>query len=213
MTCIGRLATAGVLLASAAFADVTMRLDYVFSGTLPVESLVATFVDTGINQVQLTLDTTGLSKTAHVKEWDFNLNPSLNPTSLTFTAIDGVPGTSPPWLTPPGLPALQADGYKADGDGAYDISFNFTPGFVGGALYKYSITATGHTLTAYDFAFLSVKNPASIDYKGPFFSAAQVQAPGGIHAWIAATPDGGTTLILLGGALLGLESLRRRFTA
>ena len=67
-------------------------------------------------------------------------------------------------------------------------------------------------LTASAFDLLST--PAG--GHGPFFTAAHVQnTTGGGSGWIApggaSVPDGASTAILLGIALLGIEGLRRRF--
>lgn len=108
----------------------------------------------------------------------FNLNPSLNATNLIFT-----PNGSSGSFTAPTI-ATGTDGFQADGDGKYDIQFDFATAnsgrFTGGDSVTYTITGIS-TLTAADFAYLSAPAGGS----GPFYAAAHVQGlSGGNSTWI-----------------------------
>jgi hypothetical protein len=199
---------------------VTYDYNYEFStGTTPTGPapwIRAVFQDVTPGTVTLTLTTPDLSGSEFVSGWYFNLNPNLNVSSsyLNFSGASG--GT----FTPPTI-QQQEDGYKADGDGKYDIllSFNTSGGasaqFTSGDTLTYTITGVGVDagLTAADFLCLST--PAG--GHGPFDSAAHVQGIGnGGSGWVEpsggnSTPDGGATIVLLGSALLGLGLLRSDF--
>ena len=79
-------------------ASLMLEVDTAFSGaSFPEGSLpwlTAEFVDAGTDQVTLTL-TSYLTDAEHVKVWAFNLDPSLDPTKLTFTLVSGVGFTAP----------------------------------------------------------------------------------------------------------------------
>ncbi len=197
----------------------TVTLDYsaeFSNGTPPTGSppwLEAVFSDVGqpANTVQLTLTAVNLSSTEFVSGWYFNLDPGLNPTSLTLTQP-----ISPNYSAP--IIQLGGNAFKADGDGKYDILISFaTEGgvaqrFTAGDSITFTITGiTGLTPGSFDFT------SAPSGGHGPFFSAAHVQGiSGGLSGWvdgtpgpgpIPQTPDGGSTIALLGSALLGMGIL------
>lgn len=93
----------------------------------------------------------------------FNLNPNDDPTSLTFT-LESESANFGTYIN------TGENAFKADGDGKYDIVFDFsTHLFAGGASFSYLISGvTG--LTANDFAYLSEPAGGS----GPFYAAAHV---------------------------------------
>jgi hypothetical protein len=124
----------------------------------------------GVGSVDFTLTAPNLTGTENVEEFYMNLDPSLyGLLPLSFGGL--VKGGS---FDTPSI-SQGIDGYKADGDGEYDIKFGFTPGgnvsktFTTGDSLKYTITGTG--LTAASFAFLST--PAG--GHGPFYFAAHSQ--------------------------------------
>ena len=114
----------------------------------------------------------------------FNINPADNVNNLVFTLqyANGTFGTS----------INQGENsFKADGDGKYDIVFDFTPGaFTAGSSFSYLITGISG-LTANDFAYLSASTPGE---SGPFYAAAHVAGiPGGQSTWLE--PDLGPLAI------------------
>jgi hypothetical protein len=223
---LGLAASLALLMNQNAFAiSFTFNLDTEFSGAqAPGGSppwLSATFADTVPGTVSLTLSAspaggTGLTGTENVVEWDFNVaspfvgNLSFSPTSATLPSGGQLVGIQQ------GL-----DAFKADGDGLYDILFSFGSGagkgFGPGDTLAVTITSPSVAgLDASDFNLLSADDGGH----GPFFTAAHVQnttgAGSGGSGWIAPSggptvPDAGSTAILLGIALLGMEGLRRRF--
>ncbi len=215
------LIAGAVLLSPSLWANntpVTYLYDNEFSNgtapTGPAPWLEARFSDVA-GGVQLTLMAQNLSSTEFVSGWYFNLNPLLVPTQLSFAYYSGGTATILPVQT--GL-----DAFKADGDGKYDILITFPTS--GTAAQRFSagdsitFTVTGITgLTASDFEFQSAPSGGH----GPFFSAAHVQGiSGDLSGWVdpsggntgASTkvPDGGSTIALLGSALLGLGVLGRK---
>jgi hypothetical protein len=93
----------------------------------------------------------------------FNLNPNDNPTSLTFSLVSQSANFGTYINT-------GENAFKADGDGKYDIVFDFTThSFAGGASFSYLISGIAG-LTASDFAYLSAPAGGS----GPFYAAAHI---------------------------------------
>jgi hypothetical protein len=198
--------------APAGATTLTLGLDVEFSGgTAPSGTapwIAATFDDSfgGPNTVRLTMEADNLVGTENVKGWYFNLDPSLNPTLLTF-AVVGTPGSTPNSI------GKGVDAFKADGDGFFDILFDFPPPpgsaaarFTAGETVVYDITYTG-PLDASDFSFPSVNGGGN----GVFLSAAHVQQTGGGSGsgFIGIVPEPGTAALLALG-LAGVVGARRR---
>lgn len=106
----------------------------------------------------------------------FNLNPNDDPTSLTFTLESQSANFGTSINT-------GENAFKADGDGKYDIVFDFSSHlFAGGASFSYLISGiTG--LSSSDFAYMSAPAGGS----GPFYAAAHVMglSPNGSNStWI-----------------------------
>jgi len=205
------------LLAFGSFTQATMLtfdLNTEFSGaTAPAGSppwLTATFNDFGSSGVvRLTMMATNLTGTEFISGWYFNINPNINPTSLVTSYVSGENFNS---LT------RGTDCCKADGDGYFDIQFGWNNGvFTAGETSVFDLTLAG--LTAADFDYLSKgsgNSPSGLE------TAAHIQSigPAGANSgWITGggdTPETPpvpepSTFLLLGGGLLGLYGLRKRF--
>lgn len=161
--------------------------------------------------VLLEIEATQLINHEFVSEWVMNLDPELDPARLVFSS----PAQTGSFV----LPTIQTgtDRFKADGDGWYDIQFQFSTSdnepdalrFTSGDKLSYLVTLAGGepgVLDENSFHVLSRPGGGS----GPFYTAAHIQATGyccGGSAWIANVPEPCSTL--LGGFGL-LVLLRRR---
>jgi hypothetical protein len=203
---LAALLLAGAVAAPASAATVTFLYNYEFSGAQspagPAPWMSATFDDFGgTGSVRVTIATSGLSGVESVMGAYFNLDPNLNPASLGFAYVSGQAATS----VQTGVNAFQADG-----DGRYDIRFNYPDGggFDAGETSVYTISGIA-SLTAASFNFFS--SPAG--GQGVYLAAAHVQNIGGIgqgSGWIAPIPVPAAGWLLGTGllALLG-AGLRR----
>jgi hypothetical protein len=146
--------------------------DPIFSGTPPAASapwVDAIFQDVAPGVVLLTITNTGLSAAEKLTEFYINLSPALDPLSLSIANVGSSGGFTLPSINQ-GLNA-----FKADGDGKYDVRFNFAQppagAFTGGEYVTYQISGIA-SLDATDFIYLS--QPAG--GHGPFYAAGHVQA-------------------------------------
>lgn len=173
--------------------------------------VTALFDDHGMpGSVTLDISAAGLTGTEHIAGLYFNLDPALDPGSLSFT-YDGAMSTGEPATELAGV-----DAFKADGDGYYDIFLQFPPppgnaSFGAGETVRYAITGIP-ALTAQSFYFLST----SAGGQGPFYAAAHIQgvACSGLSGcqgsgWIAPVPVP-AAMWLFGPAILGLAARRQR---
>jgi hypothetical protein len=170
------------------------------------------FQDMAPGTVSLTLSNAALTGSGFLGEFDFNLNPGLNPTNLQFSLPTKIGVFSSPSIS------LQENQLHADGDGYYDIGLGFATSagntFTAGESVTYQITSSG--LTAADFNYLSL--PANGNGPGPFYAATHVQGigvGGSNSGWISVTqvtpvPEPGTFALMVCG-LTGLLVMRRRF--
>jgi protein with PEP-CTERM/exosortase system signal len=205
---------------------VTFDLNYVFSGFVPASApgyLTATFDCPTSTSCTLTLTSSLENVNEFLTEVDFNSSTALGSNAISFTSCVTCGA--------PAIDQYSSNAYQADGDGLYDFGFLFQSAnaqrFDDSDIAIFTITGTG--LTATQFNVLS--SPAG--GSGPFYAAAHVQGiPGGCSGWVAdanggnvaggggvatgvgtcggTVPDSGTSLQLLGLAMLGLGYLRRR---
>ena len=210
------LILAGVWVGSARGAVIIFPLVEEFSGATPPAALMppawlTVTVDDGVDdadgEVTLTLAATNLTGGEHVKVWNLNLDPALDPTKLSFSAP-----IQTGLFDDPGI-ALGQDAYKADGDGWFDIEFAFTEGgsdkrFGVGEAAQYTVTFTGvGLLMAESFDFCSQPGDSLL-------VAAHV---GGIgesgddSGWITVPEPATVGLMAVGfGALAALRQRRRK---
>jgi len=187
----------------------------------PSPWIIATFTDlTGgahAGSVQLTISTAATIAAASISEIDFNIDPALTGQlgagtgtgNLQFTSGNGGAGTiSASTIT------AREDGFKADGDGRYDIQLMYPTGggFNKSMTSTYYITDSKATISALSFFFLSTSSGGH----GPFYSAAHVQnttgAGSGGSGWVApvaAVPLPAAAWLLISG-LCGVGTFARK---
>jgi VPDSG-CTERM motif len=109
--------------------------------------------------------------------------------------------------------AQTTESFNPDGTVAFDATTHlaYTLNLGGGTANDILTTATGSG-KADMFAFIPVSDFVPAKYVILYFQsgiAGGLPASGGFEEWKAATPDGGATALLLGGALTGLGVVRR----
>ncbi len=154
------LFVAHVASSPASATSITFDLDTTFSGSAPAGGspwATATFDDAfgGSETVRLTMSASGLTGSEFISGWYFNFDtPALDPLALTVVEVDvtAVSATNV---------FLGTDLFMADGDGSFDILFDFPPPpgnfaskFSGGESVIYDLTYTS-AITALSFNFLS----------------------------------------------------------
>lgn len=204
---------------------ITLPLSIEYSnGTPPAGSLpwlTATFDDEGTpGDVKLKLTATNLTGTEFVSKWTFNLNPTLLPADITFSAPTKTGSFADPTIS------KLVNSFSAGPDGNYDIEFSFSTSGAGGGAQRfgvaesaeYIITGSGAAagLVAADFAFKSQNGNLGVG--GPFYTGAHVQSIGGDDSgWITLGPGVDpfgnpvpepTSLALL-AVTLGFAAIRR----
>jgi hypothetical protein len=183
----------------------------------PTPYATAVFDDGGSpGSVTLTVDVAATVGGADITDLYYNLDPTLDPTSLLIVRSGGDGPVA-------GFPILTGvDAFQADGDGMYDILMDLPPPpgnnanlFNAGETLIFTITGIG-TLEAADFNFLSAPSPGP-GGAGPFASVARFQStgPNGRDSdFVGADPvdpiiPEPSTLILLSLGSLALVARRR----
>ena len=202
------VAIVGLLTCGASGALISFNLNVEISGAAEPAGnppwLNATFDDGGTaGSVDLTLTPTNLSAGEFVSVWMFNLKPDLEDQlgDLIFDLSPQV-GFDTPTVS------ISKNGYKADGDGFFDIDIAFLKGdgsserrFGDGDVAVYSITGID-SLTAYSFNTISFPGGG----QGEYPTIAHVEGIGEDSGWVA-TPEPATLSLL---ALGGLGLVRRK---
>jgi hypothetical protein len=161
MTCAALLA-AGTLQSNAA----VIEIGNVYTGGTPEQPgpwATATFTQNG-SSVDLTLKAQNLSSTEFISKWLFNLDSSLNPSSLTFSQI-----AQTGLFDAPSITATTQDAQIAGAGFRFDLVFGFeTSGsdggskrFTNGDEITYTISRVGG-LSVNDFLATADKNELSL---------------------------------------------------
>lgn len=163
-------------------APFVLNLSTVVSGATPGGStpyLSLEFDDLGAGQVQVTFNAENLVLSEFATEWNFNLNPTLDPDSLTIAYVSGIVGAYD----------TQANGFTAAaGSDSYDIQFKFPTANssdqlgLNGDFAVYTFSLAGLTAASFNFT-----NAADAD--GPnYYTMAHIQGtaaqPG--SSWVGA---------------------------
>jgi hypothetical protein len=169
--------------------------------------------------VQLTI-TSALMGTENLqakKALYLNVSNSIDPTKLSFSLTGNTNFAQASKVE------LGRDKFKAGPVGMYDILFTYAPStkvFTSGESQTYLIAYGG--TGGISASYFDLMSSSTSGGGGGWLAAVHVQntrVGGEDSAWVGATttvpkvPDGGMTLMLLGGALVGLEILRRKFRA
>lgn len=165
--------------------------------------------------VTLTISVSDFVGDADLTQFYYNLDPALDPTLLVISRISGDGPTAANTTIGTGV-----DLFKADGDGLYDILFDFPPPpgndsalFNAGEEVVYEISGIP-TLVATSFNFFSTPDGG----EGPYVSATHFQSTGSggqDSAWVGSGPGEGPIIpepssFALAAILVGIGSFLRR---
>jgi hypothetical protein len=209
------LLTAFFATSIASATTLTLGLDVEFSGgSEPVSAttpwVTITLDDSfgGANTVRMTIEAsnlTGGSTGESINAFYLNFDSALDPTLLSFLAVDNADST-------PNSINTGANAFQADGDGLFDIEFDMPPPpgnansrFTGGESIVYDITF-GSAIDVSSFSFASEMGGGN----GSYFAAAHItRIDGNNSGWIGApVPEPSTALLVALG--MGLLSARGR---
>lgn len=195
--------------------SISFGLDFEFSGGTQPEGATpwATITiddaaDTGgANSVRVTISN-NLTDGEFISEFSLNLDPALDPTDLTFTAVNMSAVSSSTFTT-------GVDAFQADGDGKFDMRLGLPPP-PGAFAAKYT---AGETLV-FDLTFSAALSAADFDFgsasgggNGTFRAAAHVQGIGlddEDSGWIGPVPEPSVALLMAAGALAAGIAIRKQ---
>jgi hypothetical protein len=174
---------------SSAASGITYQFDNEFSsGTPPAGPapwITATIQTATPGTVLLTIANNGLLGSEFVSGFYLNLNTNFSPLNLSISYVSSAGSFLIPSIGA-GTIERGIDSFKADGDGKYDVLFDFSTvsgsTFGAGESVTYQISGISG-LTADDFVYLSAPNGGH----GPFYSAAHVQGigtDGSLSGWV-----------------------------
>ena len=182
-------------------ATLTFDMGTIFDGPgVPYELgpwVSVSITDTAADTVELTISVPELEGNEKVSGVYLNLDPILDATALSISKLGTVGSFDDPQIS------TGQDDFKADGDGLYDIRFDFNTdtenAFNGGEAIVYTISLAG--LSEGSFDYLSAPGGGN----GPFKAAAHIISLGeeADSAWIT-VPEPATMF------LLGLSSILLR---
>ncbi len=192
------------------------NMNFLYSGGAVPEGpnpwATATFIDSGSNNVTLTMSTANLVGSEFISVWLFNIDPVLDLDLLAFSST-GIPDSVPDSIN------TGHNAFKAGPDKFYDIEFDFpqpnNPNrFTSGETVVYEITYSGaDTMDALSFNFQSTSDKPYRHY----YSAAHIQSIGseGKSGWISGAPTVvpepiSSTLFIVGGLALGFRKFSKK---
>ena len=184
-----------------------------FSGATPPEGaapwLTFTFDDEGTaGSVKLLLETTNLVGTEFVGEWSFNLDPTLDPTDLSFEVLSRTGTFEDPTIN------RAVNAYGANGDGYFDIQFDFAQPdqkrFGAGESIEYRITGfPGLTVGSFSHLSADKKGANGVPTEDGLITAAHVQGINDDDSGWVTTPEPSTMAAMAMGSLILLCRRRR----
>lgn len=202
-----------VSISTIAQAAIVYEINTEFSGATAPEAtpppgwLTATFEEGAApGTVDLTLEATNLTDMEFVFSWLFNFDPTLDLYALSFSE----PTKTGDFTSPTIL--IDTDSYQADGDGFFDIKFDFDGNagqglrFGAGEKAEYTISYSGAgSITPSSFDFVSYPDGGEGEYE----TAAHIGGigPSDILSGWNTVPEPTTFMLLVLG---GLAIVRRR---
>ncbi len=167
----------------------------------------ATFEDIGLNQVSLTMESRFIVQPdEYIKGWYFNFEPPGEGFDLDHLSILYDSGVEPEGVF------KSWDTYAADGDGSFDILFDFwndnsdANRFAGEDSAVFTITGTG--ITAWSFFGLSFPGGNSPDGLYTAAHVGSIGPDGEESGWITIPAPGAALLGMMGLAVVGLVKRR-----